>query len=162
MNSKDKIFLTIGSVAMVAAVGFGSYALLNNSTSNSNATKSATTMQSTTSSNTTTDAINSSVNSIYKDGTYTSVASYSVPHGNQNSIDVSLTIKSDVITNVSATNDYSDNESGMFIDSFESSLESKVVGKTLIGTSFSRIGGASLTTNGFQSAIESIRNEAAV
>jgi len=197
MKTRDKVFFSIGSAAIVAATGFGSYALFidpktaikttasvestnqpaaqtNSNTSDTeddlaqeesadnsttttpvtNNTATPTVPTATTPSTTTTGG--------YKDGTYTASANYSVPHGQQNTINVTLTVAGGVITAVSTTNTYSDNESGMYVDSFKSGLSAKVVGTSISGASFSRIGGASLTTAGFQTALDTIIKNAAV
>ena len=95
----------------------------------------------------------------YKDGTYSASASYSVPHG-INSIGVSMTVKNGTITALKTSHDYGDRESGIYVDSFDSRIQSLVVGKPLGDTSLSRVGGASLTTFGFEDALATITNEA--
>jgi hypothetical protein len=47
----------------------------------------------------------------------------------------------------------------MYIDSFDSSIKSVVIGKSL-DMSLSRVGGASLTTHGFEDALATIANQA--
>lgn len=171
MKTRNNIFLAIGSIAIIAASGVGVYALYSSAqtgTSNSGLTTQSTTNSSTsgsttggTTSNSTTNSTSSTSASNYKDGTYTASANYSVPHGYQNSISVSITVSNGSITAASATHSTSDRESAEYTDVFDSSLSSKVVGQSLSGASFSRIGGASLTTDGFQTALETVMNEAA-
>lgn len=178
MNKKDKIFLAIGSTAIIAAVGFGGYALFakptvsdsniqQTSSTTSGATTSSVSGNSSEASDTPSTASSSSTNSssnsttsTYKDGVYTASASYSVPHGYQNTIKVSVTITGGNITAASATHDYSDRESGEYIDMFTSALSSKVVGQSISSINFSRIGGASLTTEGFDKALTTIQSDA--
>lgn len=50
----------------------------------------------------------------------------------------------------------------MYIQDFESALNSAVVGQNLSGASFSRIGGASLTTSAFNDALDQIMTQATV
>lgn len=152
---------------IISATCVGGYVLVNGSkeesidnTSSSSASSSAT--ESTTSESSSDAATSTSTSAIYNDGTYTASADYSVPHGYQNSIDISVTIANDIITAVSTDNDYSDNESGMYIDAFESDLEGEVVGQLLSEVSFSRIGGASLTTDGFNEALELVQSAATI
>ena len=95
----------------------------------------------------------------YKDGTYTARANYSVPRGN-NSISVALTLTNGVVRSVKSTHDYNDRESGMYIDSFDSRIESIIVGRSLESIALSRVGGASLTTHGFDDALASIATQA--
>ena len=161
MRSSDKIFLAIGSVAILAATGFGGYALFTGSDANSQSASPTTVVtQSVSPAVTTTNAATTASSSVYTDGTYTAIANYSVSHGNVNSINLTLTVSADKITSASSTNKFSDGESAAYIDSFKSSLSSSVVGKPLGGFSYSRIGGASLTTSGFLQALKSIQNNA--
>lgn len=95
----------------------------------------------------------------YKDGTYTKTAGYSVPH-DQNSITVTIVVKNGAITSVSDNHDYGSNESSRYISRFDSAISSKVVGQKLGSVSLSRVGGASLTTNGFLSALSAITKDA--
>jgi uncharacterized protein with FMN-binding domain len=96
----------------------------------------------------------------YKDGTYTATASYYVPHG-QNNISVTIVIKEGVVSSVTPTHDYQDHESQMYVSSFDDYISGKVVGKNISTlTSLSRVGGASLTTEGFDQAIQTIAAQA--
>lgn len=177
METKQKIFVTIGTAAVVAAAIFGGAALFNgsNSTASTGTVSSgavATTSDSSSSSNTTstsgTDTSSSGSTSSsttasgsYKDGTYTKTVSYYVPHGATNTIKVTLVVSGGVITSATTDKTYYDNESGMYINSFESSVSSDASGQSLASYSPSRIGGASLTTEAFAEAISGIRTDAA-
>lgn len=139
----------------------------NSAVANSN-TNSNTTTNNTSTNNTTANSDNSSSNtastnnttsSTYSDGQYSSDINYSVP-GSQNTISVTLTINSDTITDITVNDSYSDRESDRYITGFESSIESKVVGKKISNISLSRVGGASLTTNAFNRALNNIKNQA--
>ena len=97
----------------------------------------------------------------YKDGNYSATASYTVPRGYENSITVTLTVKDGLVTAAKSTHTYTDHESAMYIDSFDGSIQSSVVGKTIRSlSSLSRVGGASLTTSGFDDAITTIATRA--
>jgi uncharacterized protein with FMN-binding domain len=96
-----------------------------------------------------------------KDGIYTASASYYVPRGS-NTISVNITIKNDIITAVTSDDKYSDGTSAEYIDSFKSELSSAVVGKSITGLNISRVGGASLTSDGFNKTLDIIRTDAAV
>ena len=127
-------------------------------------TGTSTTTQQTTSnassSSTAQSTTSTTATSSYKDGTYKASVSYSVPHGETNTIDVEITIKNGVVSSVNTDNDYADHESGSYISSFEGSISSKVVGKALSELSLSRVGGASLTTSAFKKAITTISTQA--
>ena len=130
-----------------------------NSVSTTNSTSTASNTQTTNTTATTSSGDSSSATS-YKDGTYTASSSYNVPHGGQNSIKATITISGGKITAASATNSYTDRESAMYIDSFNSYVNSDATGQSLAGYSPSRIGGASLTTYAFSNAIDTIRAQA--
>ena len=171
MDAKNKIFTVIGSIALIAATATGGYLLLTAPTSNTIATSSKTqaVTQSTaesatntpsTSTGESTGAADATTTSSYKDGTYTATASYSVPHGEQNSIAAEVTVAAGKIVSVKTTDNYSDHESAMYISGFESSVNSSASGQSLATYSPSRIGGASLTTAAFDDALDTIRSQA--
>ncbi len=100
--------------------------------------------------------------SMYEDGTYTASGTYASPAGPE-SIAVTLTITDDVVSSVSiaknATNPTSQNFQGLFA----SGISAQIVGKSLadIGN-YSSVNGSSLTPNGFDSALASIKADAAL
>jgi uncharacterized protein with FMN-binding domain len=166
MKSHEKIFMVVGTVAVMAVSGIIGYSLFAQPdtavtqqatvSSSQNATTTSNAQPTSTSVSTSTTQSNSS----YKDGTYTGQASYSVPHGDTNSIKVTVTVTNGAIVSASATHDYSDHESGMYVDSFDSSLSSVTQGESLASFSTYRIGGASLTTDAFMQVLDSIKSDA--
>jgi uncharacterized protein with FMN-binding domain len=102
---------------------------------------------------------NTSSSASYKNGTYTAQSSYMVPHG-QNTISVQMSVENGSITAVKTSHNYSDQESAYYVESFDSLIEQKVVGKSLSNLSVGRVGGASLTSSAFDDAIATIKNEA--
>jgi uncharacterized protein with FMN-binding domain len=101
----------------------------------------------------------SSSSSGYKDGTYNATSSYYVP-GGQNSLAVTLTISGGTVTDVKTSSTVDSYQSQRYVDSFNSSISSAVVGSTLDNASQSRVGGASLTTSAFDDALSTITNNA--
>lgn len=164
MRTQDKLFVTIASIIVLAGAGYTGYTLF--VTKDSDTTKTSTTTSTDSASATTTPTTSqqssnsSSASTSYKDGTYTETMSYSVPHGDTNSVTVKLTVANGVITAVSTTHDYQDHESAEYIDMFDQEIQSAVVGKNLSGFSVSRVGGASLTSSAFNDALDTIRNDA--
>ena len=169
--------IIVGALSIASIIGASVYVLTQSNASNAStgttttaqtATKETTSQATDTAaaSNTastvspTTNTTNTANSSSYKDGTYTASANYGVPHGFQNSIKVTLTVTNGKVTSAEASHDYNDRESGMYVDSFDSSLDSAVVGKAIASLSPSRIGGASLTTYGFDDALAIIANQA--
>lgn len=158
-----------GSVVALLAIATGVYLFGNgddsqnlvsgNTTSDTTAVTASndTTTSAGSSSTTSTSSMTSS--STYKEGTYSATVSYYVPHGT-NSLTAKVTVSGKKITSVSVNDDYSDHESAMYIDSFESAIKSAVVGRDLGSLSLSRVGGATLTTQAFDDALTTIRNDA--
>lgn len=157
MDNRNKIFAVVGTIAVLATAGVIGIGLFirpdtNTNTSSSSAT---TTSNSTTSANTSTSSSSS-----YKDGSYTATVSYMVPHGNQNTLKATVVVSGGKITSVSTTDDYSDRESSMYVNSFENGVSSDATGQSLGSYNPSQIGGASLTTAAFNDAISQIRTQA--
>jgi uncharacterized protein with FMN-binding domain len=98
-------------------------------------------------------------NSTYKDGTYTATGSYSTPGGIE-TITVTATLAGNTISSVSADGSANGGDSAQYQSRFLSNYESLVVGKNINSVSLSRVSGSSLTSNGFNSALTKIKNEA--
>jgi uncharacterized protein with FMN-binding domain len=107
----------------------------------------------------TTSGATSSATSTYADGTYSAEAQYLAPSG-QETVSVTITLADDVVTAVTATGDATDHEAVEFQDRFSSGISAEVVGKDIAGLSVSRVSGSSLTSNGFNAALEQIRSDA--
>ena len=173
MKQQDKVFMVVGGLAVLVTAGITGLYLFNNdgdeaittatstpsSSTSQDATASSTSSTAATTTDTTSTSTTTSTSSSYKDGSYTAKTTYYVPHGT-NTISATITVASGKVTAVKVNNDYTDNESGMYIDSFENSIQSAVVGKSIDGLSLSRVGGASLTTEAFDQVLATIQNEA--
>ena len=99
--------------------------------------------------------------SAYADGTYTADGSYTSP-GGEETITVTVTLADGVIEDVEVenpetTNPNSQRYQGEFIDG----ISAEVVGVPLDDVSVDRVGGSSLTSAGFEDALQTIRDEAA-
>jgi len=166
MKQQDKVFMGIGSGVVAAlAIATGVY-LFGGGNESKTVTTPTTTTDATastsdtgTSSSTNTQTTSTVSSTSYKDGTYSATSSYYVPHGS-NSLTAKITIANNKITAVTVNDDYSDSESAMYIDSFESAIKNTVIGQDLGSLSLSRVGGATLTTQAFDDALTTIRNDA--
>ena len=96
----------------------------------------------------------------YKDGTYKATDPYYVPRSETNSISITVTVKSGLISAVQVSDDYSDHESGRYVSSFESGISSAVVGQKIDQVNVYRLGGASLTSDAFNAALSQIMSTA--
>ena len=148
-----KISPAITAVIVIVLIGLVTTAIiiLNNKTN----TVSTTETTGTNSTGTTTS------NGTYKDGTYSASGAYSTPDGRE-SIKVTVTIANNVITNAAVTQNAFSGESRQYQAGFASGYKSLVVGKNIDSVSLSRVAGSSLTSNGFNKAIDQIKTDAAV
>lgn len=166
-NATPKI---VGVLVIAAVVASGAYAFVFKdnkeegqstsvvSTSNTSEGASSATPSST---STTGSGSTSSASSAYKDGSYSSTANYRTP-GGTNNIKVSIVLTGDLITSVETKDQYQDGESQPYISDFKSAISGKVVGKKINSLNLSRVGGASLTTKGFNAALADIMRQAKV
>lgn len=96
----------------------------------------------------------------YTDGTYTADGSYATPESVE-AISVTVTLEGDVITAVEVTGDPTKRESEQYQEQFIGGISDEVVGQDIDDISVSRVAGSSLTSGGFNQAIEAIKSEAA-
>jgi len=96
----------------------------------------------------------------YADGTYTGEGSYATPESVE-TITVTVTLVDDVITDVEVVGQPQKAESKQYQGQFVGGISDVVVGKDIDEISVSRVAGSSLTSGGFNQAIEQIKSEAA-
>lgn len=96
---------------------------------------------------------------MYKDGNYTAVGGYISP-GGPNKIQVTVTLKNDVVTATSAVEMAGDPKSVHFQGLFIGGYKTFVVGKKLSDVNVGKVSGSSLTGAGFNEAIAKIKVEA--
>ena len=105
------------------------------------------------------DSGSSDSGSVYTDGTYEATGSYTSPNG-QEEIDVSITLAGDVITAVTVTPEATNPNSVNYQNQFADGIAAVVEGKNIDEIDVSRVAGSSLTSGGFNEAIETIKGEA--
>lgn len=157
-KSHKREIITIAVVVMIVAIVVLSVIVTskNNDDSDTTATTQTSTSATTPSSDTTTT---SDTAANYKDGDYTATGSYDSPGGTQK-ISVTVTLKDGVITATSATTNPSDSEAKEYQDEFLSGYKQEVVGKKVSEIKLSRVSGSSLTSQGFNNALEQIKTDA--
>ena len=105
-----------------------------------------------------TDAVSSSFD--YNDGDYTVSTSYALPNGGSHDMEVSFTFREDTITGVSVVFDGSVGKNTTPQKRFIDTMNPLVIGNDIDSISLSRVGGSSLTTNGFNDALEKAKTMA--
>ncbi len=96
----------------------------------------------------------------YADGTYTAEGAYATPESVE-TISVTVTLQDDVITDVEVTGNPQKRESEEYQSKFIGGIAAAVVGQSIDDIRVSRVAGSSLTSGGFNDAIETIKSEAA-
>lgn len=95
----------------------------------------------------------------YADGTYTANGSYVSPGGRQ-TVEVTLTIAGGTVTAVEVTPGASDPQSEGYQATFVSGIEEVILGVPLNELDVDKVAGSSLTSGGFEEAVEQIKGEA--
>lgn len=95
----------------------------------------------------------------YKNGTYTVTGDYTSPGGPEE-IEVTLTLKGDVITSAEVVSKAEHPISKEKQADFISGYKPLVVGKSVDEVKLDKVSGSSLTTKGFNDALEKIKSEA--
>ena len=156
-KKSNKAIVAVIVVVLLVAATTAVVALNNQPASTESSSDTATTTPPTTSESGTNNATASTGN--YKDGTYSATGSYSTPGGTE-SITLSVTLKGNVITDSTLTQHADSGESEEYQDRFASGYKSYVTGKNVNEVSLSRVAGSSLTSDGFDAALETIKNDA--
>ncbi|MCL3820352.1 FMN-binding protein [Aeromicrobium wangtongii] len=97
----------------------------------------------------------------YADGSYEAEGTYVNP-GGQSTVKVDLTLSGGKISDVTVTPEATDPKSKQFQTKFAGGVAKEVVGKSLDDLDVQKVAGSSLTSKGFNEAIESIKGEAGV
>ena len=98
--------------------------------------------------------------SVYAAGTYTASGAYQTP-STVEEIEVTITLEGDIITAVEVVGDPSVPESRENQAKFIGGIADAVVGQKIDDIEVTKVAGSSLTSGGFNKALEEIRSEAA-
>ena len=96
----------------------------------------------------------------YTDGTYTESGSYQAPSGTE-TVDVTITLAGDVITAVEVVGEATDPQAKLHQGEFIDGISAVVVGKNIDDIQVDKVGGSSLTSGGFNKAVDAIKADAA-
>lgn len=132
------------------------FAILSLATTLAGCTPTATTGTDTTT-DTGTDAV---THGDYKDGTYTESGDYQAPSGTE-TVAVTVTLADNVITDVKVVGDATDPTAQLRQADFVAGIAGVVKGKNIDELDVHVVGGSSLTSGGFNAAIELIKADAA-
>jgi hypothetical protein len=95
----------------------------------------------------------------YRDGTYSAVGSYATPAGTQK-ISVMLRLSAGVVADSTVISMATDPTAQQYQNDFIAHYKPSVVGRSLATLSLGKISGSSLTPNGFNNSVSSIKVQA--
>lgn len=96
----------------------------------------------------------------YADGDYAATGEYQSPGGDE-SIEVELSLAGNSVTAVTVTPTASEGNAERYQTQFAEGIEAEVVGKNIDELAVDRVAGSSLTSEGFNDALEQIKADAA-
>lgn len=140
---------------LLSATAAASVLLLTAACGGSEEPADATPTTSETSSAATDDSSSAAVN----DGTYEASGEYSNPSG-QSKVSVELTLTDGKISDITVTPEATNGTSKGFQAKFAGGIADEVVGKSLDELNVSKVSGSSLTSQGFNQAIDQIKADA--
>ncbi|MFZ1250074.1 MAG: hypothetical protein WAR37_01325 [Candidatus Microsaccharimonas sp.] len=158
MNQPKKLHPALAALIVIVLIGIVASAAIVVSQNQQTDTATNTSQQTSSSSSSTTQT-QSTDTSTYKDGTYSATGSYVSPGGRE-SIDLTVTIKDGVITDTSVVKNATDRDAEEYQTLFANNYKDLVIGKSVNEVSLTRVAGSSLTTNGFNDALDQIKNDA--
>jgi len=97
--------------------------------------------------------------SVYRDGTYSADGTYRSPQG-QETVGVQLTLASGTVIAVKITEHPSNPNTRKFQGEFSGGIAAQVVGRNIDELKVEKVAGSSLTSGGFNEAVEKIKAEA--
>ena len=112
-----------------------------------------------TASPTSTSSSLASSGSVYQDGTYSADGTYVSPNGTE-TVGVELTLAAGTVTAVNITQHPSNPNTRKFQGEFAGGIAAQIVGKSIDELIVSKVAGSSLTSGGFNKAVEKIKAEA--
>ncbi|MET4061087.1 uncharacterized protein with FMN-binding domain [Arthrobacter sp. UYP6] len=97
----------------------------------------------------------------YGDGEYSAAGSYIPPSNQTEEVDVTLTLADGVVTALEVNTSGNNPTSKQYQREFTSGIQEQVVGKNIDELDVHKVAGSSLTSSGFNKALDAIRTEAA-
>lgn len=158
-NNTSKV-IGLGAIVLIAVAGTGAAVYFNRPETDTSSTGSTqpntTSTDSAASSNDTSTAAETT--GAYKDGSYSADGSYRSPGGNE-TIGVTVSLKDNIVTAVDIKTNATGN-SAQYQTMFKNGVSDLTVGKNIDEINLSRVSGSSLTSTGFNDALDEIKNEA--
>ncbi len=157
MQDKRAKIIGLSVIVLIAAAGTGAVVLLNKPEGDT-ATQSSDTTTSQSTPTTSDSSTTAETTGTYKDGIYSADGSYRSPGGTE-TVGVTVTLKDNAITAVNIETHGTGN-SAEYQSMFKDGVGALTVGKNIDEVKLSRVSGSSLTSTGFNNALETIKSDA--
>jgi uncharacterized protein with FMN-binding domain len=158
-SGSKKIPAIVGLLVIVAVIGVGVMMANQSGNQSASTSPSPSPVADSSTSPAASSQVESATDGTYKDGTYSATGAYQSPGGNE-TIKVSLTVKNGKVTDTSAQSGSTNPTGKQYQGQFIGGYKSQVVGKSLEDLSLSRVSGSSLTSGGFNDAVDQIKSQA--
>jgi uncharacterized protein with FMN-binding domain len=167
MSSSLRTKYTFGALAGLTLLGSlagcstaDTSASADDSSDSTPSSETSTTTDTGTDSDTGTDAgTDSAAAGTYTDGTYSAEGDYQAP-GESETIGVEVTLEGDVVTAVTVTPQATSGNAARYHKEFADGISDIVVGEKIDDLNVDRVAGSSLTSTGFNAAIDEIKADA--
>jgi len=166
VNSKKPLLTAAAGLALLGTAGCGSAGTAQDTapdeaTGASTPAASSGTAPSGTASSGTASSAAAAIGGEYQDGEYTAKGSYIPPSNTKEEVTVSLTLSDGVVTDLEVSTSGNHPTSKRYQAEFTDGVQQEVVGKPLDEVKVDKIASSSLTSSGFNKALDEIKSEAA-
>lgn len=166
MNSKEPLLTAAAGLALLGTAGCGSAGTAQDTapdeaTGASTPAASSGTASSGTAPSGTASSAAAATGGEYQDGEYTAKGSYIPPSNTKEEVTVSLTLSDGVVTDLEVSTSGNHPTSKRYQAEFTDGVQQEVVGKPLDEVKVDKIASSSLTSSGFNKALDEIKSEAA-
>jgi cytoskeletal protein RodZ len=160
MEPRKRIHPGVAAIIIIVLIGIVATTVI--AINNANDTTSDETIQTSQSTNesSTNNTTNEASADAYRNGTYSATGEYVSPGGRE-SIGLTVIVENGIITDTQLEQNATDGEAREYQAAFASGYKQLVVGKSIDEVSLSRVAGSSLTSNGFNDALDQIKADAA-
>ncbi|MFJ2507642.1 FMN-binding protein [Arthrobacter citreus] len=165
MNSKKPLLTAAAGLALLGTAGCGSAGTAQDTapdeaTGTSTPAASSGTAPSGTAPSGAVSSAAAAIGGEYQDGEYTAKGSYIPPSNTKEEVTVSLTLSDGVVTDLEVSTSGNHPTSKRYQAEFTDGVQQEVVGKPLDEVKVDKIASSSLTSSGFNKALDEIKSEA--
>ena len=160
MNSKKPLLTAAAGLALLGTAGCGSAGTAQDTAPDEATGASTPAASSGTAPSGTASSAAAAIGGEYQDGEYTAKGSYIPPSNTKEEVTVSLTLSDGVVTDLEVSTSGNHPTSKRYQAEFTDGVQQEVVGKPLDEVKVDKIASSSLTSSGFNKALDEIKSEA--